>query len=331
MQLSQLVSLAAILPSFVNSREISAVVSDQNFFRPIAWSSNDIRICWENAERDLRRPKWRQARLWVKSGLAETWGKYSGIKFSFEDDCQSYQIFPGEQLIRVNISDEQPHVKAFGSDLHNIQGGLVLNFDFLNWLPACQDGGQLPEGYDFPDRIPSDSEVRSLPLAVLSVHKFLSLQIEYCVKVTSIHQFGHALGFVHMRGDEDSTGWCHDRTVPIKDSRSHGVIIPTHDKESIMNFCSRDWRGHGKLSLNDIVNVQSVYGPPGIISKCGCLHEPRKCESCRREKLCICGDLDFCPCCTRGSAQRCFSDANYNCSALLDPQQFCKFQPWLHI
>jgi hypothetical protein len=124
--------------------------------------------------------------------------------------------------IRIRIEDSGPHVKALGRYLDKKKEGMVLNFTFNNWSTECQK------------------------------------QLEYCIRIIAVHEFGHAIGFVHEQNRPDAPGEC----KTLAQGTNPDSMLTPYDPESVMNYCNKKWSNDGVLSTLDIAAVREMYGPP---------------------------------------------------------------------
>jgi hypothetical protein len=123
--------------------------------------------------------------------------------------------------LRVTFADENPRVQDFGNRLKGMRGGILLNATFVQWGSDCQT----------------------------SWHA--------CVIAGAIHEFGHALGFLHEQDRADAPGECGLLTdTPTADS----TVLGAYDAMSIMNYCNPEFFTRPHLSDGDVEGVRRVYG-----------------------------------------------------------------------
>lgn len=186
-----------------------------------------IPVCWNN-------PSTQNAteRQWVQRAVERTWMRSSRVAFTGWGEC------PGtvqNNAVRIQISDEQPHVQKHGSGLVYFREGVFLNFTFSRW------------GNVAPLNCNSNQTRR-----------------RHCIEVSAAHEFGHVLGFVHeqYRPDTPSKYKNEVNCGYIEYSSNGYATVGRWDIDSILNYCNPVWSNAGKLSRTDVEMVQSYYRAP---------------------------------------------------------------------
>ena len=170
-----------------------------------------------------------QERLVVQDAIARTWQALGIVRFVGWDTCSNDQ-----RGIRIGVADETPHTRL-GNDLDGLARGMILNFKFQQWGSDCLTS---------PER------------------KAL------CIKVTAVHEFGHALGLTHEHEKPDAPPECR-QTVGRQGNETQ--IIAPYDAKSVMNYCSPVWLNDGVLSAGDRLAISILYGPDSATAATGAL------------------------------------------------------------
>jgi len=181
--------------------------------RKARWETSEIPVCWEGPS-PLAEGAFRAQ---VRQAVEETWERNSKLRFRGWGRCTA-----GELGIHIRVADENPHVKTLGRYLDGRPDGMVLNFTFKNFSPACQT------------------------------------QVEFCNKAIAVHEFGHAIGFAHEQNRPDAPAECRAESQGTTGDWN----VTEYDAYSVMNYCNPSWNGDGKLSPRDITTVQTLYGKP---------------------------------------------------------------------
>lgn len=176
--------------------------------------------------------------------LRDTWGTAANVSFLYQGACTGGYI---PNRIEMSVANNVPNPGGNCPVGSTWEGPCELGFGSYNdWLAVTS---------------PSASTVAN--------RSYIG------PRHTTIHEFGHALGFWHEQDREDNYGtngnpiWCTKGAAPIVG----GTNYTSWDFDSIMNYCAceRDTGPYGScglhpqnLSAKDKAGVASVYGAPPL-------------------------------------------------------------------
>jgi hypothetical protein len=187
------------------------------------WAGGEVPVCWEDTD-----PAYEGQREWVRQAVESTWQREAHLHFWGWGHCDWY-LWTNPQ-VRIRVADERPYVVNLGTLIGHQYNGMTLNFAFQNWPlhPNGRDCSTLDDQ-------------------------------QYCIEITAVHEFGHALGFAHEQSRPDAPSCIAPGHDDGGDQGGDWLIGP-YDDQSVMNYCNISYNTGGVLSPGDIVGVQTVYG-----------------------------------------------------------------------
>ncbi len=168
---------------------------------------------------------WATEKAWVRDSVNRAWPQRANINFTGWGDCGA-----DPDGITIKIADVGPE-SYHGTSALSEDPSMTLNFVFNNFRKDdCQGGNE-----------------------------------ESCIRKIAVHEFGHALAFIHEHQRNDrppGTYGTGDQNDKWNETGKPATTIGEYDEDSIMTFTYSwfDLAPDKVLSPGDILGVQSVYG-----------------------------------------------------------------------
>ncbi|MCR6475461.1 ATPase [Variovorax sp. ZS18.2.2] len=187
----------------------------------VIWPEREIAVCWQMDVDAFN--SYSAQRESVRQAIHSTWEQSSLVRFIGWQRCNGTP----NQGVSIAVQDVGAHTKGLGTRLRNVVEGVVLNFEYTQWSPDCQN------------------------------------QKDYCNRVLAVHEFGHVLGFAHEQNRPDTPD---PRCAAQEQGTDGDALFGDWDISSVMNYCNPQWNGDGALSPTDIAMVKKYYGDPAGIA-----------------------------------------------------------------
>jgi hypothetical protein len=194
------------------------------------WSDPSISVCWAANYPTTERS-------WVRNAIELTYEPFLPIDFTGWGVCGA-----GGAEIVIQVGNDLEPNSAIGARAASPTPSMDLNF--------FSGAAVLPDW----SICYSDSPGANSPYTSVTGTEWPSFR-RYCVVISAIHEFGHALAALDEDSREDEPSWCGPGDLEFQ-----FTPYKSWDVTSVMNGCNHVPNADGYLSTFDVGGLTSLYG-----------------------------------------------------------------------
>lgn len=201
----------------------------------------NVPVCWESAAEPYAMEKG-----WVQSAVKEHIADVSSLTFRDWIDCT-----PELVGVRIRIADEGPKSDV-GIQWERDTNGTRRQDGFGRWI---QKPTRMVLNFTFGFHPAFRNQCTDNSNPIESERKR-----EHCIRALGVHEFLHAVGFLHEHIRPDTPTKCKERFAGLVDFQGfRPERAQDYDPDSHVNYCTSMYREPIKLSAGDLLVLRKFY------------------------------------------------------------------------
>jgi hypothetical protein len=199
------------------------------------WQPPYVSVCWELTDGLFTRE-----RGWVEQSVRDHIGRVSSLRFlpaSGWGECRSDALG-----IRIRVADAWPR-----------------SFVGRQWARDAQ-GNIMKDSFGRPQERPTTMILNFSFQTVKEDFDRCFEEREHCIRAIAVHEFLHAVGFLHEQLRPDAPSNCKMKFAHIRDFEGYKPLkVGEYDPDSHMNYCTDMYRHPIRLSSGDLGVLRRFY------------------------------------------------------------------------